>query len=741
MKAFLSRDGIRLRYYATKLGIDCLENNFSICTPEKLHEIHQKLSTVSGNEPVEISELEYTGIIKCLKRSLTGEDKREIITQFKLLPNEIYIRAFMTEQALQDLSRDITDSSGSDISVDFITKYWDSFERGWISKSYRDFLKFFMKIQKYLRPKTPPVTEIPETTVTPAFIPETEGILAADQTREFVLHGELYPHQIRAIEWMADREATDQHGFRGGILSLTQGLGKTLTSLTYALQNRGEFPQLVIVNKAVMPEWRKSIRTFYPDLERYVLFMHADYSDVSFSAITRQQLMKYQIVITTYGMVRNAVELVPIAKRQTIALGDPPLVFGKLNISHLKLRTKEQANDPRVIGKGILVATPWHRVICDESQVFANPDTKIFKAIMTVYGQYKWCLTGTPIRNYETDLYSQFRYCGFDILQAQSVKEWKTFIKYNGYNEYQLNHWILTMNYEDANIVLPEKIRRFIPLDFHDPREQTTYNYVLESAKVIYDEVLKNKLRYASLLAALVRLRQCCVSCYAGIAPPSKKGILEYEGMVTLGTEEREIIEDAPDLTEWIIDPMGTAGIQSTKNRELVRLVTEEIPRDEKVIVFSMFVTLLSLGKKAIETADETIACFMIHGGLSGAQRDMNLEQFKSFPGKAVLFVNYKVGSEGLNITEANHIIPLEPWWNYSTHAQAESRAWRMGQTKPVYIYDIIIKDTVESHVLGICERKREMAGNFLGTNDSIAGDTTRLSDDVIGDMLGVFRK
>lgn len=450
--------------------------------------------------------------------------------------------------------------------------------------------------------------------------------------------------------------------------------------------------------------------------------------------------MKYQIVITTYGMVRNAVELVPISKTQTQVLGDPPLKFGRPNISHLKLRTKEQANDPRVIGKGVLVATPWHRVFCDESQVFANPSTKRFKAIMAVYGQYKWCLTGTPIRNYDTDLYSQFKYCGFDLPSAQSPKEWKTFIKYNGYNDYDLGRWILTMNYDDANIKLPPKIRRVIPLEFEDPREQATYDYVLASAQVIYAAVLSNRLSYANLLAALVRLRQCCVSCYAGIAPPTKKGILEYEGMDSLGTEERDLLDDRPDLTNWIIDPMGTAGIKSTKNRELVRLVTEEIPEGEKTIVFSMFVTLLTIGKKAIEIADETIGCFMIHGGLSGAQRDLNLEQFKNFPGKAVLFVNYKVGSEGLNITEANHIIPLEPWWNYSTHAQAESRAWRMGQTQQVSIYDIIIKNTVESHVIAICERKREMAGNFLGSNDSIAGDTTRLSIDAIGDMLGMFQ-
>jgi len=244
MNRFLLRDGIRLRYYATELGVDCLQENFSNCTPEKLQEIRRKLSNVSNdNEPVEITELEYTRILQCIKSSLTGRNKSEIINQFKLLPTGIYIRAFMTEEALQDLSRDITASSDDTLDEDFIPKYWDQFERGWISKSYRDFLKFFKKFQRYLQPKTPPVTEIPETTVTPAFVPETEGIPATDQTREFVLRGELYPHQIRAIEWMAGREATNEYGFRGGILSLTQGLGKTLTSLTYALQNRGEFPQ------------------------------------------------------------------------------------------------------------------------------------------------------------------------------------------------------------------------------------------------------------------------------------------------------------------------------------------------------------------------------------------------------------------------------------------------------------------------------------------------------------------
>lgn len=730
MQNFLAREGINRRYFATELGLECLQQNFSKCTEEKLQEQYQKVRR-SRDSVVELSELEYNNILRCIRSSLTTRApkiRNQFINTFRQFSDGIYCQIFMTDAAYNLLKTEMGDKA---VLLKYaVDKWWTRDRSDWVV-SYRKFLKFYKRIQPHL-PRE-------ETVLTSATLAAPEEVPSREQV-DYPLQGQLYPHQVDAIRWMGETENNNQYGFRGGILSLTQGLGKTLTSLTFALQNRGEFPQLVLVNKAIMPEWLKSIRTFYPNLLSKVLFMHSDYSDINFSAITRRQLMRFELVITTYGMARNAVALLPEAVEQSQVL-DPDAPYfsnGKPNVTHYRLRTREEVDNPLIIGKGILVATPWHRIICDESQVFANPSTKIFKAIMTLYGDYKWCLTGTPIRNYETDLYAQFRYCGFNMPGARTVTEWKTFIRDNGYNDYNLGRWILIKNYEDAGVVLPPKLRQVISLDFQDPREKKVYDFVLDKAKEIYAAVvLENKLKFANLLAAIVRLRQCCVSCYAAIGT-SGKGIEGYEGMETLETEE-QIFEGIEDVTEWITDPMGTAGIYSTKNRELVRLVTEVIPADEKAIVFSMFVRLLDIGKTAVLEADESIPCFMIHGGLIGRERDRQLEMFKRVPGKAVLFVNYRVGSEGLNITEANHIIPLEPWWNYATHAQAEARAWRMGQTKPVHIYDIIIRDTVESHVLSICERKRQMSHDFLGPSDSIVSDSTRLSIAAIGDMLGFF--
>ncbi len=109
-------------------------------------------------------------------------------------------------------------------------------------------------------------------------------------------------------------------------------------------------------------------------------------------------------------------------------------------------------------GTAVIYGTPWERVICDESQKLANPKTMTYKCIMAVYGKYKWCLTGTPIRNYETDIWAQLRFCGYKGVERSH--DWNR----NGqgliaFKDHNLISAIFTMSYDDAQMSLPKKLK------------------------------------------------------------------------------------------------------------------------------------------------------------------------------------------------------------------------------------------------------------------------------------------
>lgn len=551
--------------------------------------------------------------------------------------------------------------------------------------------------------------------------------MTTTQETLYELRGELYRHQTEALEWMNSIESAPQHGMVGGILSLTQGLGKTLTALTQIVRKYNETPQesrrpsLVIVKKAVIPEWNRCIRQFYPELLPDTVFFHADYMGRgSIDAMTKDFLLRKAVVITTYQtlMYRGYKDAIDCC----LEYGDDNTRFRR-KVMAVHCRKLSQCN--RVVtGKRTLHYTPWRYVFADESQVFANPRTATYRAVMGVYGENKWCLTGTPIRNSDNDLFAQLQWCGMSSALAKTPKEWRQFVNYGRYESYDFNRFIRSVDYESAGIELPEKVRHVIPIDFGSNEEALMYEQIREKTiEALRSASISKFVTYAHVLALFTRLRQTCVAAHA-ITPQSKRD----------NRECTDAFKGDAEMAQWCLDKDSTAGTASSKLQKVVEIVGD-IPDGEKVVIFSNFVALMDLAETAV-ILELDCPTFMLEGGLSVEQRDRQLDAFKAHDGTAVLFVNYKVGAEGLNITEANHVICLEPWWNYATHAQAESRCWRIGQTKKVHVYDILIRNSIESRILEICARKRHTAERFLGQSDTLVADSTRLSLDMIGRLL-----
>jgi SNF2 family DNA or RNA helicase len=215
----------------------------------------------------------------------------------------------------------------------------------------------------------------------------------------------LYPYQVKTLTWLRQREKP-LHGMRGGIVCLQMGMGKTLCSYSHILtsprppcpEKHGEngFPSLVLCSKTNMMTWRDEAYKFFGDSIK-VLFFHKDYiGEPAMKSITRQEVIKYDLVVTTYDVARIA-----CTRGEYV---EDVLVYGERlmtnKVVEITTRSRSDADRPKVVGEEIIYGTPWEMVISDESQIFCNPKTKTYRYIMAIYGRFKVCLSGTPIRNY-----------------------------------------------------------------------------------------------------------------------------------------------------------------------------------------------------------------------------------------------------------------------------------------------------------------------------------------------------
>jgi len=540
---------------------------------------------------------------------------------------------------------------------------------------------------------------------------------------------ELRVYQADVIEWMREKECFPHHGIRGGIVSLKMGLGKTLISLAHTLTSeRGIFPSLVVANKTVMSEWKKQIKQFFGSRIK-VLYLHKDYIGKNIDYVTRKQVMSCDLVVTTYDVCASACRKGAFDNDVKEMGDDHSLQKDKVVAIHC--RSREHANLPNEVGKCIIYGTPWHRVICDESQRFANPKTATYRYMMAIYGQYKWCLTGTPIRNNMTDIWSQLRFCGYNVV-TRSL-EWKKNSNY--YKVQKLEQNVFQMGYEEAGIKIPDKIEHKIVIQL-EKRENTAYMLILGIAKHAYNLFLRNLIRMSSMLTLFIRLRQCVIAPY--LMTPLSKRKKSNHMFIADNQDEQALIQKVDNmqdsLSSWMFTRDGTAGIHSSKITQVCQTI-DQIPDNEKVIVFSSFTSCLDLVRHALLARDESMNVLQLDGDVVGEKRRIIIDSFQKYPDHNVLLISYGVGAEGLNLTMANHVIFIEPWWNPAVHDQCIARAWRSGQTKEVHVYQILVENSIEDRIMMICDEKRKLADVFLSGATGRKAETG-LSKQMMGRLL-----
>lgn len=532
----------------------------------------------------------------------------------------------------------------------------------------------------------------------------------------------LYPHQERAMVFMKQIESKSpwSNGMCGGLLFMTMGLGKSLISVAHSWLHHQEmlaagkpvFPTLILTSKLLMQEWKVECFETLFDTSIKVLYLHQDYTDSQLiNALTRKKVMTYDFVVTTYDVLTSAYKLADVAR-------DIQVKKNK-RLEYLRKRTRVQCDLPTRTGPAILYTTPWCRVIADESQIFANPKTSVFDHVMGLYGDYIWCLTGTPIRNHVLDLWSQLRFCGYD--RVTQPQKWTLLYEELIKTGCLLDH-IHEVPYEQTHIELPPLSDCYTSVTM-DPQQRACY---LE-LKQAWNDGEKHGIQITSkseeedipedrplgtpsvsslyTVALFSKMRQCTIAPY----------LLHTCFQPTPATQTDQVLSQvlAP-WKSWICDRRGTAGFESPKMVELRKCIAN-VPPGEKVLIFSIFTKALHLVSQMLETYCPDTQVGMIHGGIPLASRQESIQAMKD--GELdILLLSYKVGSRGLNLTRASHVICLEEWWTPDVPAQAIARCHRAGQTRPVYAYHLVTKDSIEERCVAICQKKRSLQEHITKT-------------------------
>ncbi|SEM20488.1 Helicase conserved C-terminal domain-containing protein [bacterium A37T11] len=335
----------------------------------------------------------------------------------------------------------------------------------------------------------------------------------------------------------------------------------------------------------------------------------------------------------------------------------------------------------------------FNYIVLDESQQIKNPDSQRYKAVRLLQSRNKLLMSGTPMENNSYDLYSQFSFACpgllgskryFRDIYAQPIDQFKNSKRAKELRQ-RLQPFILRRSKQEVARELPEKTEMVLYCPMESP-QRALYDRYEEELRIYMEENLKDgtKKNPIYVLRGLTRLRQIC---------------------------------DAPAL-------LGDQGMEKIASSKL-RMLLEEIGAkagQHKILVFSQFVSMLELIKKALQQQG------IRYAWLTGQSRDREqaVQQFQNDPQTRVFLISLKAGGTGLNLTEADYIYLVDPWWNPAVENQAIDRAHRIGQQKKVVAVRLICPDTVEEKMIPLQQSKRQLAQDLVRNDASFFSSLTR---------------
>jgi SNF2 family DNA or RNA helicase len=447
------------------------------------------------------------------------------------------------------------------------------------------------------------------------------------------LKAALRPYQQAGLDWLG---FLAEYGF-GGILADDMGLGKTVQTLAL-LQLRKGSPSgthLIVAPTSVVYNWQREVERFTPDLS--VL----DYTGTGRDG-DPAVLGAHDLVLTSYAILR----------RDAVILSQVAYDF----------------------------------VILDESQHIKNPQSQTFKAAMSLQARHRLCLTGTPVENSTTELWSQMHFAnpgGLGSL-ADFKERFVTPIEKDGHRVTAerlrriTSPFILRRRKEDVARDLPEKVEQVIYCEMEEEQRRLYEEWRDHFRAQLLDSIQAGGLEKSRMkvLAGLVKLRQICN--HPRLVEPS------YQG-------------------------------SSGKLDYLLETMEELREEGHKVLIFSQFVKMLDVIRAALDGQE------VPYSYLDGRTRERQsvVDAFQKSSEARHFLISLRAGGVGLNLTAADHVIIVDPWWNPAVEMQAIDRTHRIGQERRVFALKLITRGTVEEKILELQERKRQLAENVIATDES----------------------
>jgi superfamily II DNA or RNA helicase len=473
--------------------------------------------------------------------------------------------------------------------------------------------------------------------------------------------GTLRGYQKRGVAWLA----TLRHYNLGALLADDMGLGKTaqvIALLLYGPRPDQRRPALVICPTSVVGNWRHELARFAPDLR---VLVHHGAGRAAGEALA-EAAAQHDVVLSTYSLLHR--------------------------------------------DEAALASVPWDGIVLDEAQNVKNASTRAAQAARSMPAQWRVALTGTPVENRLSDLWSIFQVINPGYLGSADDfrREFALPIERASDADATARLKALTAPF----ILRRVKTDRSVIADLPDKQEMKVYCSLTREQATLYEAVLQDTMRQIAesegmqrrglVLSLLTRLKQVC---------------------------------DHPALLLHDNSPLhGRSG----KLARLNEMLEEVIASDERALVFSQYAEMGRLLQHFLrETLNREV--LFLHGGTPMAERDRMVAEFQTDAnGPPVFILSLKAGGTGLNLTRANHVFHFDRWWNPAVENQATDRAFRIGQTRNVQVHKYVCAGTFEERLDDLIERKVALAESIVGTSEAWI---TEMSTDDLRQMFRLRRE
>lgn len=463
----------------------------------------------------------------------------------------------------------------------------------------------------------------------------------------------LRDYQKTGFKWL---KTLASYGL-GGILADDMGLGKTLQVLAFLLAEKESTtnPSLVIVPTSLVYNWLQEAERFAPELK--VLIVEGTPKERQAQLL---DISGWDLVVTSYPVLRRDIEY-----------------YASLEFSYCFL---------------------------DEAQHIKNPETVNAKSVQQIQAKGYFALTGTPIENALSELWSIFNFIMPGYLQTQA--EFSRKYEVSGLQgegsgpirelSRHVTPFILRRLKKNVLLELPDKIETRLTAQMTEEQKKIYLAFLLDAKRNIASEIASVGFERSriKILAVLTRLRQIC--CHPGMF------LEDYAGESGKMLLFQEILADALDS-------------------------------GHRILVFSQFTSMLDIIQKYL--SGEGIGHFYLRGSTKGSDRALMVQSFNAGEGD-IFLISLKAGGTGLNLTGADMVIHFDPWWNPAVEDQATDRAYRIGQEKAVQVIKLVTQGTIEEKVYALQAKKKELIEAVIRPGETFVSKLTEEELKGIFDML-----